>query len=547
MHLNQFSPFADTIRIQKEYSHPLSGGGVETWRESSIRVSSSILGAIDAPADLVSEVARLIEYRKFLPGGRQLYAAGRPFHNINNCFLLKAEDSREGWAELMYKSAMCLMVGGGIGVDYSDVRPEGSIIGRTGGFATGPLSLMAILNEQGRGIMQGGSRRSAIWAGLRWDHADIHKFIQIKNWTKDVRAMKAKDYNFPATLDGTNVSVQLNDEFFAAYKNHEDPKHTLAHSVYWAVIERMLKTGEPGFSVDCGENTNETLRNACTELTSSDDSDVCCIGSVNMARIHSLEEMEHVTRMGTIFLLAATVYSDVPYDKVKIVRDKNRRLGLGLMGLHEWLLIRGKRYGPDAELEKYLDVYKSISRNTADFNADLLGISRPVKVRAIAPTGTIGILAETTTGCEPLFAAAYKRRYLKGSAWHYQYVIDPVAKSLVDSGINPDTIEDCYSIDLKRRVEFQVWLQRYVDHGISSTINLPAWGSEENNEDTVRSFGNMLIGYLHNLRGITCFPDGARGGQPLTSVSYKTASRNIGEVFFESADICDLKGGSCGS
>jgi ribonucleoside-diphosphate reductase alpha chain len=546
MPLNQFSKFADDIRKQK-YSHTINGS-METWAQTSARVASNVLGAIHASDGLIKEISWLIEQRKFLPGGRQLYSAGRPFHNINNCFLLRAEDSREGWAELMYKSAMCLMVGGGIGVDYSDVRPEGSIIGRTGGFATGPLSLMAILNEQGRGIMQGGSRRSAIWAGLRWDHADVHKFIQIKNWTKDVRAMKAKDYNFPATLDGTNVSVQLNDAFFAAYKNHEDPKHTLAHSVYWAVIERMLKTGEPGFSVDCGDNTNETLRNACTELTSSDDSDVCCIGSINMARIHSLEEMEHVTRMGTIFLLAATVYSDTPYDKVKIVRDKNRRLGLGLMGLHEWLLRRGKSYGPDNELEKYLDVYKSVSRNTADFNADLLGISRPVKVRAIAPNGTISIIGQTTSGCEALFCAAYKRRYLKGSVWNYQYVIDPIAKSLVDSGANPDTIEDCYSISPQRRVEFQVWLQKYIDHGISSTINLPSWGSEENNEDTVRPFGEMLIKSLPNLRGITCYPDGSRSGQPLQTVSYKTAIRHVGDVFQEQGDICDIRGGgSCGA
>jgi ribonucleoside-diphosphate reductase alpha chain len=409
---------------------------------------------------------------------------------------------------------------------------------------------MKSTNEVGRGAMSGGSRRAALWAGLNWDHADIFKFISAKDWSPAVRKLKAEDFNFPADLDGTNISVGLNDDFFLAYNNITHPNHSMAHNVYWAVIKRMLKTGEPGFSINCGENSKEILRNACTEITSVDDSDICNLGSINMARIGSLEEMEHVVRLGTIFLLAGTIYSDVPYEQVRIVRDKNRRLGLGLMGLHEWLLRRGKRYGPDAELQKYLEIYKNISRNTADFNADLLNISRPVKVRAIAPTGTIGIIAETTTGAEPLFAAAYKRRYLKGSAWRYQYVIDPVAKSLVDAGINPDNIEDAYSIDPKRRVEFQVWLQKYVDHGISSTINLPAWGSEENNEDTTRDFGNMLIQHLPNLRGITCFPDGARGGQPLTSVNYKTAAKQVGEVFFESVDVCDLKsggGGSCGA
>jgi ribonucleoside-diphosphate reductase alpha chain len=195
-----------------------------------------------------------------------------------------------------------------------------------------------------------------------------------------------------------------------------------------------------------------------------------------------------------------------------------------------------------------LEIYKNTSRNSADFNSDILGISRPVKVRAIAPTGTIGILSESSTGCEPIFAAAYKRRYLKGNSWAYQFVVDPIAKALVDSGIHPDSIEDAYSISPQRRVEFQVWLQGFVDHGISSTINLPAWGSESNNEDTVMEFGNMLLPHLPKLRGITCFPDGSRNGQPLTSVSYKTAMKNIGEVFFESVDICDItKGGSCGA
>ena len=97
---------------------------------------------------------------------------------------------------------------------------------------------MQMLNECGRGIMQGGSRRSAIWAGLRWDHPDILKFIHIKDWTDAVRQLQKLDFNFPATLDCTNISVGLNDEFFAAYRSVEHPKHALAHVVYWATIKQ---------------------------------------------------------------------------------------------------------------------------------------------------------------------------------------------------------------------------------------------------------------------------------------------------------------------
>jgi ribonucleoside-diphosphate reductase alpha chain len=545
----EMSAFARTIMEQK-YSHDKTDGTKETWAEIARRVAKHVLGAVGAPKSLVDEVAMLIEQRKFIPAGRYLYASGRPLHQVQNCLLLRAEDSREGWADLMHKATMALMTGAGIGVDYSDVRARGTVIRKTGGFATGPISLMQMLNEAGRGIMQGGSRRSAIWAGLSWSHPDIMEFITLKNWMPEVRSLKERDFNFPATMDGTNVSVQLDDEFFTAYHNDKHKLHAHAHSVYWTTIRQMLKTGEPGFSIDTGANKRETLRNACTEVTTEDDSDICNLGSINMARIESLEEMRRVVELGTYFLMAGTRYSDVPYPKVDEVRTKNRRLGLGLMGLHEWLLLRGLPYAPSDELGKYLEIYAT-SGDVANKIADEWGVSRPVKTRAIAPTGTIGIIGETTTGIEPIFCVAFKRRYAKGSIWNYQYVIDPTAKKLIDNGVNPDNIEDAYTLSEdggKRRVEFQAWLQRYVDHSISSTINLPVWGSEFNNDSRVQDFGRMLIQYLPSLRGITVYPDGARGGQPLNPIKYATAIKHIGEIFVEAVDICDItKGGSCGA
>jgi ribonucleoside-diphosphate reductase alpha chain len=543
------SEFARSIMEQK-YSHSLKDGSKETWENIAYRVAKHVMKAVNAPKAMVTEIQTMISERKFMPGGRYLYAAGRPFHQVQNCLLLRAQDSREGWADLMQKATMALMTGAGIGVDYSDVRAEGKPIRKTGGTSTGPLALMQMVNEAGRGIMQGGARRSAIWAGLSWKHADIHKFIVMKNWSDDVKYMKEMDYNFAAPMDGTNISVLLDDDFFKAYHDEKHELHAHAHSVYWAVVEQMLKTAEPGFSIDVGPNAGETLRNACTEVTSRDDSDICNLGSINMARIESLEEMQRVVELSTAFLMAGTVYSDVPYDRVDQVRTKNRRLGLGLMGLHEWLLLRGKKYGPDAELEKYLDIYAT-STDVAKKYADKWELTAPVKTRAIAPTGTIGIVAETTTGLEPIFCAAYKRRYKKGPTMTaYQYVLDPTAKKLVEGGVSPDNIEDAYTLaeDVERRVAFQAWVQKYVDHSISSTINLPAWGTELNNASRVQDFGTMLMKYLPNLRGITCYPDGCRGGQPLTPIKYSTASKHVGEVFVEQADVCDItKAGTCGS
>lgn len=541
------SPFAATIAKAK-YQHP-----GENWEDVGPRVVKHVMKALGLTLrDRVSKLlAQAIVDRKFMPGGRYLYAAGRPFHQVQNCLLLRAYDSREGWSELMQKASMALMTGAGIGVDYSGIRPEGSPIRKTGGEATGPTALMQMVNEAGRFIMQGGARRSAIWAGLNWRHTDAHKFIHMKNWIPEVRALKEKNYSFPAPLDQTNISVQLDDDFFAAYRNPKHNDHGLATSIYRAVVRLMLETGEPGFSIDVGPNANDTLRNACTEVCSADSDDICNLGSINMGAIDTLSEFEELVEAATLFLLAGSVYSDVPYADVDRVRTKNRRLGLGLMGVHEWLIKRGKPYAPDDELWRWLVVYKNGTDAAARKWALEHKLSVPKATRAIAPNGTIGIVAETTGGLEPVFCVAYKRRYLRGgSHWVAQYVVDPVAKRLITQGVNPGTIEDAYRLaeDVERRVVFQAWLQQVVDHGISSTINLPRWGSSVNNEDRVLWFGDMLMRHLPNLRGVTCYPDGARGGQPLVPVAYEEAVGQEGvEIVEASTDVCSIVGkGVCG-
>ena len=547
--MTDMSEFARGI-MEHKYSHKLADG-LETWENIAYRVTKNVMRPIGYTMrdKLSQDVNRAIAGMQFMPGGRYLYACGRDYHQTQNCLMLGVDDSREGWSDLLHNASMALMTGAGIGVEYSDVRAEGSLIRRTGGQATGPLALMQMLNECGRGIMQGGSRRSAIWAGLRWDHPDCLKFIKLKDWTSDVQELKKKDFNFPATLDCTNISVGLDDLFFEAYHDPEHEKHALAQTIYWETVQHMLTTGEPGFSVNVGRDENEVYRNACTEVTSATPNDICNLGSLNLARIKTIEEFEELVELGTVFLLAGTMYSDVPYREVDRVRTKNRRLGLGLMGVHEWLLQRGKPYAPDHELWQWLEVYKKSTKIAREW-ADDLGISRPKKTRAIAPCGTIAIVAETTSGIEPVFCVAYKRRYLKGSSWHYQYVIDPTARRLIAGGVRPEAIEDAYDLaaNVERRVEFQAWIQQSVDHGISSTINLPHWGSEFNNSGTVRSFGDMLIDYLPKLRGITCYPDGARSGQPLEPVTYEEALECTGvDLVEEVADVCDItKGGSCG-
>ncbi len=876
--MNEMSVFARDIMHQK-YSHIKEDDSKESWDEIAERVVNAVMSTPGVEVDdyVANKIKLAIKQKKFMPGGRYLRSAGNLYHQTQNCALFRVEDSREGWSELLYKSSMSLMSGAGVGVVYSDLRAKGQKLKKTGGVSTGPLALMQMINENGRGIMNGGDRRAAIWAGLHWSHPDVMDFIKMKNWSDEVRKLKAKDYNFPATMDMTNISVILDDEFFEYYnsKFSSHGKVKASTDIFNLVVRQMLETGEPGFSIDIGKNTGENLRNApivgdtyvltkdgykkvidivsdevevwtgkrwaktifkktgelentikvtfsggrsttcspehpfivdgkrveaqdlisgnvltvslpdildgdelniesdlnkcgytmgyiygdgsfnnkysraeasfctpeskecikgldrrlissiteidsrgysrvyfknsgffggankqvfpeyayqmgtdftrsfiaglfdsdgnyykpqnrvrlasihkeflrgvsrlleglgilstitkggistygqkegyllninaeyinrfrkiiptirlkidehkayrktkirvinwqhdkpqdvyccdvgveehsfmaegviisnCTEITSSDDSDICNLGSINLARISSLEEMEEIVELGTIFLLAGTLYSHVPTEQIRVIRDKNRRLGLGLMGIHEWLLINGHKYGPNEELEKYLKIYERSTEISHKY-AKRWNISLPIKTRAIAPTGTIGIVAETTTGIEPIFCVAYKRRYLNGDKWHYQYVIDPTAKRLIDMGIQPSLIEDAYvlSENVERRLSFQAWIQEFVDHAISSTINMPAWGSEFNNESRVTEFGNMLMKYLPRLRGITVYPDGCRDGQPLTPVKYETAIKHkdksfeeTPELVYEAVDICSIsgKGGSCGS
>ena len=216
MQIQRFkTSFAENIFRQK-----YAQGPSDTWDALAERLVEDVGGsrsgkdrAIMSESDR-AELTEHIKAMRFLPGGRYLYYAGRPNSFFNNCYLLRAEeDTREEWANVAWRSMSCLMTGGGIGVDYSRLRPSGKILSRTGGKSSGPLPLMHSINEIGRGVMQGGSRRSAIYASLNWQHEDIPLFLTAKNWTEDVKRLKEADFNFPGHLDMTNISVNYDDKW----------------------------------------------------------------------------------------------------------------------------------------------------------------------------------------------------------------------------------------------------------------------------------------------------------------------------------------------
>jgi ribonucleoside-diphosphate reductase alpha chain len=256
------------------FNYKYRNGPNDTWDALAERVVEDVCGTRwGTTVKLMSDgdraqLAEYIKQMKFLPGGRYLYYAGRPAKYFNNCFIgIAREDSREEWAHLVWWAMRCLTVGGGIGIDYSVFRGAGRPLTRTGGLASGPIPLMMAINEIGRNVMQGGSRRSAIYASLHWSHEDISAFLKAKNWDElsiglgdddgnvyTVADAKVADFNFNAPLDMTNISVNYDD---SAGNLIENP-------VFLENCFQAMRTGEPGFSFNFGDKARETGRNALT-------------------------------------------------------------------------------------------------------------------------------------------------------------------------------------------------------------------------------------------------------------------------------------------
>lgn len=540
--------FSEDI-FKAKYANP--EGGCGTWPELAHVLAQRVCGPFLSP-DVVRDIEGIIADMKFIPAGRYLYYAGRDAAFFNNCFAFIAEDSREGWASLGYQHFAALMSGGGCGTCYDDIRPHGASISRTGGEASGPLPLMYAMNEIGRNVMQGGSRRSALYASLNWKHADVREFIAAKNWTEEQKAAKAADFNYPAPLDMTNISVNLDDAWLEAVKDESHADYEYANEIFDLVVTSMVKTAEPGFSFNFGEHADQVGRNACAEFTTAEDSAMCNLGSVNMSRIDEPYEMFRVSYLAAQFLTCGSLLAELPYDKCVEVREKDRTIGLGLMGVHEFLIKRGLPYEMCHTLGKFLEQWRTGSEAGAAVVVETTGCTPVLRHRAVAPAGTISILAGTTSGIEPLFAVGLKRRYLRENKWRYQYIIDPTAEYLIDElGVSPDSIETSMDLasQVERRVKFQADVQKYTDMAISSTLNLPAWGTAENCEATLPEFIRVFKEYAPQLRGITCYPDGSRGGQPLTSVPYAEAKAGAGvehDELTEFLTTTSCPSGACG-
>lgn len=513
--------------ICPELVKSLKTSSAKTWAPVPVRVK----GVIAAEPTTVFDIT--------VDGRHEFYARGVL---VRNCYGLVAEDSREDWGELLKTSTICLAMGGGVGIEYSKIRPSGTPINAMGGVASGPIALMQMVNSIGRYVMMGGSRRSAIWAGLRWDHPDVESFVQVKDWDENYREMKSRRYDYEAPLDQTNVSVVIDNEYLDKLRSG-DPGVQKLHQM---ICGYMLRTGEPAFrnqSLILRDDPTGSTGNPCQESVLNHEG-TCNLGSIVMPRIRDLRHLEYVTRIAVQFLYNGSVKATYPTSNIAAQAERHRRIGLGFMGLHEWMLLNGGRYEWSPRLASWLSTWQQVSDDEATRYAKQHNGARSQVVRAIAPTGTISIIAQTTSGIEPIYALAYKRRYYEHGTLKFQYVIDPTAQRLIDQGVAPESIEDAFGLshDIERRINVQAHIQEYVDQAISSTVNLPSW--ESMGPEDVTRFEQLMTEYLPRLKGVTTYPDGARSGQPITHVPYAEAAADLGVAFTEDGDRC--VSGVCG-
>jgi ribonucleoside-diphosphate reductase alpha chain len=538
--------------------------GTEKWTEAARRWSSVVAacednGKVAQYTDLFYDI---IVSGLFMPGGRICYAAGRPKGQMLNCFVAPTSDSREGWGQLAYDSIVISGCGGGVGTNFSPIRPRGSIIHGHASPATGSVSLMEIINAAGEVIRAGGGRRTALMMALNHDHPDIPEFLDKKLDLKQ--------------LNNANVSVTFMNEDPAKFlrKVEKDEVHDFvwngqvvksmpAREMWQKIIDNAVNCGEPGILNGFLANQQNNIwyhkplisTNPCGEIWL--EAYGCCdLGALVLPRFIIDGVLDKKLLASTIAVAVRFLDNvlDVNTYPLKSIEDncKNvRRIGLGVMGLHDMLIKLGMRYTSD-EAKEYVDrlfsfikkkayeasIYLAVEKGQfpaldrhkfveSGFCKDALsegmreriiqnGI-RNCAVMTIAPTGTTSMSACVSPSLEPIPAIAYWRNYRDGDDLKRELVEHPLFTELKDTP-SAKLFESAFDIPVKDHIEMQAICQRHVDNAISKTINLPR-------SYTGADLDPVLRKYVSQLKGVTLYRDGSRGEAPIEGLDLEEALR----------------------
>jgi len=513
-------------------------------------------------ADLWEEAfLEMLQSLDFLPNSPTLMNAGTRLSQLSACFVLPVEDTMEDIFDSIKNMALVQRTGGGTGFSFSCLRPKNDLIASTGGKASGPVSFMHIFDCATAHIKQGGKRRGANMAVLRVDHPDILDFIQAK---QDDQAFQ----NF-------NLSVAVTDSFMKAA--HRNENYNLIHpgrdsvsgnlkarDVFEAITHAAWQTGDPGLIfVDAVNRANPTphignlgATNPCGEIPLLP-FESCNLGSINLAHMIdskskniNRQKLCDTTRKAVRFLDNVIEVNRYCLPPIEEVTRGNRKIGLGVMGFSEMLIRLGISYDSDAAVQIADKVVETIAREARRASRELAqqrGVyphwhgsvheARGIEMRnatctAVAPTGTIGIIADTTPSIEPLFALAYRRSHVleeqtlfeinhlfRSYADDYGLDAENFVQQVIDKGRLADVKDvpedlrrlfvTALEIPAERHLRMQAAFQRHVDNSVSKTVNVPQAATSR---DVAKIYQQA---WKLGLKGITIYRYGSKSKQVL--------------------------------
>jgi len=505
------------------------------------------------------EFYRIISRLEFLPNSPTMFNAGAPLGQLSACFVIPVEDSLDSIFNAVKNTALIEQTGGGIGFDFSKLRPKGDIVKSTKGVASGPVSFMRVFDTVTDVIKAGGKRRGAMMGILRVDHLDILEFITVKAKRK--------------ILTNFNVSVAITDDFMIAVQNDKEydlinprtkkPVEKLKARYVWdLIVKNAWASGDPGvLFIDEINRHNPTPEVGRLEATNPCGEvpllayESCNLGSINLSKMVNenneidWDKLKDTVRIGVHFLDNIIDANRFPLPEIENITKANRKIGLGVMGFAELLIKLKIPYDSEKAVELGDKIMKFISGNAKEKSAEL-GVKRGsfpnfeksiwygkyktmrnATVTTIAPTGSISIIAGCSSGIEPLFAVSFMRNVLEGTRlFEVNPVFEKVAKErgfysakLLEKIAKSGSLQKIKEIptDVRRilvtaldikpewHVRMQAVFQKYTDNAVSKTINLP----HDSKVTDVKKIYEMA--WKLKCKGITIYRYGSKSEQVL--------------------------------
>lgn len=538
------------------------GNLIETPKQMFRRVANCIAKADEKYGGDVKKIEEefyeILCNLEFIPNSPTLMNASAPLGQLSACFIMGINDSLESIFGTLRDSSLIMQSGGGIGFNFSHLRPEGDIVRSTAGVASGVVSFARIYDVATEVIKAGGKRRGAMMGILNVDHPDIKEFIIAKS-----KEGVLTNFNLSiGVFDNFMENIKKNKEYWLVNpRNNKKIEKINAKKIFDLITEKAWEHGDPGLVfLDEINRYNrapalgkiETV-NPCAEVVGLN-GESCVLGSINLSKVVdgnkiNWEKLKELTRLGIHFLDNVIEVNKFPLKKIEEMTKSNRRIGLGLMSWADLLVKLKIPYNSKGALELAEKLMKFINLEAIkasvelakkrgsfpNFNKSILKNKfkkiRNIALTSIAPTGTISIIAGgVSSGIEPLFSICYFRRILgqefleinkeferiaKERGFYSKELMKKIAKTGSVQNIKgvPKDIKKIFvtALDIKPEwhVKMQATFQRYTENAVSKTVNLP----KDATVDDVRKI--YLLAYKLKCKGITIYRYGSKKGQIL--------------------------------